>query len=222
MFLGHFAVALAAKRVAPKTSLGTLTAAAQWVDLIWPALLLLGVERVEIDPGNTRVTPLAFTSYPFTHSLLAVMVWAALGGGVYYAWKRDVRPALVVGAVVLSHWVLDLVVHAPDLLLVPGWSLKVGLGLWNSVLGTVVVEFGLLAAGLWMYLRATRARDRVGSWGLAGYALLLVSIYLANLLGPAPPSARAIGFAGLALWLFALWAWWLDRHREPEPAGATA
>ena len=220
MFIGHFALALAARRAAPQTSLGALTIAAQLTDLVWPVLLLLGVEHVEIDPGNTVITPLAFTDYPITHSLLGVVVWAALAAGLWFAWRRDRRAALVIGALVLSHWLLDLLTHRPDLPLLPGDPHRVGLGLWNSAAGTVLVEGGLFAAGLWLYLRATRARDGAGRWGMALYAAVLVLIYVVNLTAPPPPSARAIGVAGLALWLFPLWAYWFDRHREPSVARA--
>src|SRR5512137_1303143 len=115
MFLGHFGLALAAKRASPRTSLGTLVAAAQWIDLVWPALVLAGVEIVRIDPGNTRVTPLDFESFPWTHSLLLVAAWSALLGGAYLLRTRNRRGALVVAALVVSHWVLDAVVHRPDL-----------------------------------------------------------------------------------------------------------
>jgi hypothetical protein len=221
MFIGHFAVALAAKRLAPRTSLGALTLAAQLTDLVWPILLLAGLERVEVDPGNTLVTPLAFTHYPITHSLLAVLGWALLAAAVAYAWQRERRAALVIGALVLSHWVLDLVTHSPDLPLLPTDSPKVGLGLWNSLAGTLIVEGGLFLAGLWLYGLATRAKDGVGRWAFFAYAAVLTTSYIVNLTSPPPPSAAAIGAAGLALWLFPLWAHWFDRHREPR-AGTAA
>ncbi|HEX6361785.1 MAG TPA: hypothetical protein VFZ93_02430, partial [Albitalea sp.] len=128
MFIGHFGVGFAAKRVAPAVSLGTLFLAAQFIDLLWPTLLLAGVERVEIRPGANP--PLAFVHYPVSHSLVAVLGWAALIGGLHFGLRRRLRAALVVGAAVLSHWVLDLLVHEPDLPLAPG-AARVGLGLWH-------------------------------------------------------------------------------------------
>jgi membrane-bound metal-dependent hydrolase YbcI (DUF457 family) len=148
MFLGHFGVGLGSKSLAPKTSLGTLFLAAQFVDLLWPTLLLVGLERVEIAPGITRVTPLDFVHYPITHSLLAVIGWSLAFGAVYYALRRYPRGAWVCGAAVLSHWLLDAVVHRPDLPLFPGGTTRIGLGLWNSVPVTLALEFGILALGL--------------------------------------------------------------------------
>jgi hypothetical protein len=212
MFLGHFAVALGAKRVAPRASLGTLVMAAQLIDLAWPALLLAGVEVVRIDPGNTAYTPLDFVSYPFTHGAASVLLWAALAGGAYYARRRYQAGAWTVAALVASHWVLDWLTHRPDLPLWPGGP-KAGLGLWNSVPATVVVETALFAAGALLYVRTTRWRDGVGRFGLYGFLALLLGLSAANLLGPPPPSPQAIGFAGLGLWLFVALAAWVDRHR---------
>ena len=108
MFIGHFGVALAAKKVAPKTSLGTLILASQFADLLWPFLLLVGIEHVEIVPGITKVSPFDFTDYPFSHSLLMLFFWSLLVGGIYYALRRYQRGAFVIGAAVISHWILDL------------------------------------------------------------------------------------------------------------------
>lgn len=216
MFLGHFAVGLAAKRVAPRTSLGTLFAAAQLLDLVWPVLVLAGVETVRVDPGNTAFTPLDFASYPWTHSLLTVVVWAAGFALVYRQRSGKVRGAWVVGGLVLSHWVLDFVTHRPDLPLAPG-APKVGLGLWSSVPTTVVVEGALFFAGVWLYAAGTRARNRTGQLALWALVALLVGIYAANVLGPPPPGSRAIATAGLLTWLFIPWAVWIDRNRELVP-----
>jgi hypothetical protein len=213
MFIGHFAVGLAAKRVAPRTSLAALFAAAQLIDLVWPILLLAGAERVRIDPGNTAFTPLDFESYPWTHSLLMVVVWAALFALVYWRRTGEARGAGVLAALVVSHWVLDFVTHRPDLPLAPG-GVKVGLGLWNSVPASLAVEGGLFVAGVAVYLVTTRARNRSGSIALWSLLAFLVVVYAGNVLGPPPPSASAIGVVGLAMWLFLPWAAWIDRNRE--------
>src|SRR5215470_3818452 len=139
MFIGHFGVAMAAKKVAPKPSLGTLVLAALLVDGIWPVFLLLGWERVAIVPGITAVTPLEFVSYPYTHSLVAGALWAALLGGGYYALRRDANGAGWIAALVLSHWMLDFASHRPDMPLWPG-SPTVGLGLWYSIPLTFIAE----------------------------------------------------------------------------------
>jgi hypothetical protein len=212
MFLGHFAVALGAKRLAPRTSLGTLVAAAQLVDLVWPALILAGVEVVRVDPGNTAHTPLDFVSYPFTHGGTSVLLWAAAFGAGYFWRRRDRTGAWVVAGLVVSHWLLDALSHRPDLPLWPGGP-KVGLGLWDSVPATVAVEALLFAGGAFLYYRTTRWSDGVGRFGLYAFVGLLLLIAAGNLLGPPPPSAEAIGVAGLALWLFVPLAAWIDRHR---------
>lgn len=212
MFLGHFALGLAAKKAAPKTSLGMLFLAAQFADLLWPTLLLLGIERVAIVPGITAVAPLDFQSYPVTHSLVGLTFWASALGMAYALITRNLRGAVVVGLLVLSHWILDLVTHRPDLPIVPG-GLRVGLGLWNSLAWTLVAEFGLFAVGVWIYARATVARNRKGTWALWGLVAFLAVVYLVNVFGPPPPSVGAIAWAGHAMWLLVLWGWWIDRNR---------
>ena len=213
MFVGHFGVGFGAKAAAPKTSLGTLFLAAQFIDLLWPSFLLFGFETVAIAPGITTVTPLDFTSYPWSHSLLAVMVWALLFGGVYYLLKRYPRGVWVCAAAVVSHWVLDLLTHRPDLPLAPGAATRVGLGLWNSLPATLIVELGIFAVGIWLYVKTTRATDRVGSialWSLVGFLLLT---YFGNLFGPPPADVTALAWVGHAQWLLIIWAYWIDRHR---------
>jgi hypothetical protein len=216
VFIGHHATSFAAKRLAPNISLGTLFAATMLLDLIWPLLLLTGVEHVRIDPGNTAFTPLDFYDYPITHSLLAVVGWSTVAAIVYRLARRPWRDAVVVGALVSSHWVLDFVAHRPDLPLWPGGP-RVGLGLWSSVPATIVVEVVLFIAGLWMYTRATIATDRIGSIALWALVVFVGAIYVVNITSPPPPNARMIGYGGLAAWLFVPWGWWLDRHRRLRP-----
>jgi hypothetical protein len=214
MFLGHFAVAFAAKREAPEASLGTLFVAAQLPDVLWPMLVLIGWEQVRIDPGNTAVTPLDFVSYPYSHSLLFDLLWAALFAVAYAAVART-RGALVVALVVLSHWVLDAVSHRPDVPVLPHGP-YVGLGLWNSRPATFFVEAALFAGGIIIYARATRSRGRAGTIGLAVLVAALVAAYLGATLGPPPPSVAAIVWSGLAGWLFVALAVWVDRSRVPR------
>jgi hypothetical protein len=211
MFLGHFAVALGAKRLAPGASLGTLFLACQLADLVWPNLVLGGVEHLEIAPGATAVTPIDFVSYPYSHSLV----------GLYWLLRRDRTAAWVVGALVLSHWLLDVASHRPDMPLAPGLDTRVGLGLWYSVPATVIVEGLLFVAGLFLYTRATRARDRTGTLALWGLVAFLALIYAANFSGTLPPSTDAVAWTAQAMWLLVLWGWWVDRHREPVAAAVS-
>ena len=217
MFLGHFGLAMGAKRWGAGVSLGILIFSTQWADLLWPLLVLGGIERVAIEPGITTVTPLDFVNYPWSHSLLMGLVWGVVIGGLYYAWKRNPRGALLVGALVPSHWLLDLVVHRPDLPIWPGGP-EVGFGLWNSLLGTLVIEFGIFIAGAWLYVAFTGANDRVGKWGTYGLVVLLVLVYLGSTFGPPPADATAVAIGALALWLVVALGWWIDSHRRvPSP-----
>jgi hypothetical protein len=219
MFLGHYGLAFAAKRAAPRTSLGALAFAAQWLDELWPILLLAGVEHVRIVPGLMAANPLDFVDYPISHSLLTAIGWAALVGAVYFAVRRDRRGAWVMAAAVASHWLLDAPMHRPDLPLWPGSSVLVGGGLWRSVPLTILVDGGLFAVGLGLYLRGTRALDRVGSWGLWAMVAVLVLIFASSFMGPPPPDARTLALAALGLWLFVPWSYWVDRHRTAATGG---
>lgn len=218
MFLGHYGLALASKRAAPRTSLGTLTFAAEFLDELWPVLLLLGVERVRIVPGLMEANALDFTHYPWSHSLLMAVGWGASVGGAYWLLRRRGRGALVVGALVVSHWLLDVPVHRPDLPLWPGSATSVGLGGWNSLALTLVLELGILGLGLLVYLRTTRPLDGIGRWALWAMVAVLVLFYLGGTLGPTPPDAHQLALGSLGLWLFVPWSWWIDRHRALRDA----
>ncbi len=215
MFIGHFATAYAAKKLAPRTSLGLLFAASQLPDLIWPVLLAAGVEKASVAPGDTAFTPLRFDSYPISHSLLTVVVFAAaLAAG--HGWRRRrTGAALLLGALAVGHWVLDFASHRPDMPLWPGGP-RVGLGLWNSIPWTIAVELTLFAIGLGLAVSATRARDGIGRWGYLGLALLLLLIYAGNAAGSPPPDLAAVAWVGIVggPLLIALAAW-VDHHRDP-------
>jgi hypothetical protein len=214
MFLGHYAVAIGAKRAAPRTSLGTLIAAAAFLDLVWPVLVLAGVERVAVAPGATAFTPLDFEQYPISHSLAMSVVWGAAFGAVYFLARRDMRAAVVLAVLVVSHWFLDAAVHRPDLPLTLGGDARVGLGLWNSVPGTLAVELAMFAAAVWLYVRVTRARDRIGSVGFAAFSVFVLAIYAGAAFGPPPPSASAIAWSDMGQWLVVALAAWIDAHRS--------
>ncbi len=214
MFIGHFGIGFAAKRIAPKTSLGTLFFASQFIDLLWPVLLLLRVEQVRIAPGNTVVTPLEFTHYPYSHSLFTVFIWSLLIGITYFIVKKNRSMSIYLGVLVLSHWLLDLIVHRPDLPLIPWLETKTGLGLWNSLSGTIIVEGLIFISGVFLYVKTTNALNKKGIYGLWGLVLVLIILYISNLFGPLPPSTEAIAYSGLLQWLFIFWAFWIDRNRK--------
>jgi hypothetical protein len=215
MFIGHFALAFGAKKAAPSVSLGTLFLSAQLADLVWPTLVLLGVETVEVHPGMTAFTPLEFVSYPYSHSLVALLAWATAFAGLWATFRRRALSAgLVVAALVLSHWVLDVLTHRPDMPLTIGGPARLGLGLWNSVPGTIVVEALLFAIGVGLYARETEAIDRTGHIGLWALVAFLVIVYCANILGSPPPSSAAVAWVTESMWLLVAWAWWVDRHRR--------
>jgi hypothetical protein len=222
MFIGHFALGFAAKPLVPRTSLATLIVAAQLVDLIWPILLLLGIEHVRVAGGTNPFLVLDFVDYPWTHSLLMGVVWAAAFALAYRARTGYARGAAVCGALVLSHWVLDFVTHRADLPLVPGAGVRVGLGLWFSVPATVAVETALYVGGVAVYARTTRAADRAGSFGFWSFVVLVAVMYLASLAGGPPPSPKTVAVATLLGWALVSWVAWFDGHRVARSPETTA
>ncbi len=222
MFLGHIAVGFAAKRAAPKTSLGVLLGASEFIDLLSPVFVLAGWEQVRFEPGNNPFLRPVFY-YPLSHSLVMTLVWAMAAALGYWLVARYRTGAVIVGLAVLSHWLLDLISHKPDMPLYPGASPMLGLGLWYSVAGTVIVELLMLGAGVWMYAAATRPRDRIGTYGLWSFVALMVVLYARLVFGPAPPNDKAMAWAGVSFLLLYFWADWFDRHRGPvtQPLRAT-
>ena len=215
MFIGHFALAFGAKKYAPQVSLGILFLACQLADIIWPNLVLLGFEVVEVDPGNTVMTPMNLVHYPYSHSLVALLLWSAIFAGLYALLQRSgKKAAIVIAVLVLSHWVLDVLTHRPDMPITLADAPLIGLGLWNYPLVTVPLELSLFAAGIWLYVRNTKPVDRQGSIGLWSLAIFLLVIYVAGLLGPPPPSATAVAWSAQALWLVVAWGFWVDHHRQ--------
>jgi hypothetical protein len=220
MFLGHFGLALAAKRVVPAASLRTTILAAQFLDALWPLFVLAGIERFAIVPGITRVTPLDFTHYPWSHSLVMAVVWGALFAFAYWLLRRRPAYAFWMAALVVSHWVLDWIVHRPDLPLAPGGESLHGLDLWDSLPATLVLELGLFGGGVAIYLGCTKAADRIGViafWVLVG---ALLAAYAGAAFGPPPPSVAAVAWSGLIGYLFMALAAWADHHRRAAGAAS--
>jgi FtsH-binding integral membrane protein len=214
VFLGHLAVGFAVKRATPRVNLATLFAAAELPDLLWPVLVAIGVERVEIAPGITAFTPLDFVSYPWSHSLLLVVIWGLVFAMVHFLRSRNGVAAALLALLVVSHWLLDYVSHRPDMPVYPGGP-RYGLGLWNSVPATIAVEGVLFVVGAWLYAQATRPRDGRGQFAFASLIGVLILAYVGNIFS-APPSVDAIWSGALvgALLLIA-WAAWADRNRVP-------
>ena len=213
MFIGHFAAGLAAKKVDSRPSLGTMFLAAEFIDLLWPVFVLLGIERFKIEPGITAFTPLNLTYYPFSHGMVSVLIWSVLFGGVYYLIKKQWKGALVLGGVVFSHWILDFISHRPDLPLLFGGSAKVGLGLWYSFWLSLAVETGLYIAGAVIYLRVTRPKNKTGTWSLWALLVFLLVVYLMNAFGPPPTATNPVVISSLSMWLIVAWGYWADRNR---------
>lgn len=214
MFIGHFAVGLAAKRVAPRAPLPWLLLAPQLPDVLWPIFVYAGVERMRIVPGITAASPLSLDYMPYSHSLVAVIGWSALLGLAWWAVMRDRRTAIVLALCSLSHWVCDWIAHAPDMPILRGDGPRYGLGVWNSSTGTLLVEGGMFAIGVAIYTRATRAKDAIGAigwWSLAGF---LAFAFVTALYGPPPPDERTMLMAAFGVFTLIPIAWWIELHRE--------
>jgi len=216
MFIGHYAAGFAAKKWAPLLSLGWLFIAVQFLDLLWPTLLLLDVEHVAINHDPNQLTPLAFTYYPISHSLLMAFIWALLIGGIYYLWNKNFKHAFILFICVLSHWILDLLVHYPDLPLYPGNSPKVGLKLWSLPLIENIAEGVMFIIGVIVYLKATVAKNNRGKYVLWILIILLVVAHLANIVSSAPTDVRAVAWGAQLLWIFGVLAFWADHNRSAK------
>jgi membrane-bound metal-dependent hydrolase YbcI (DUF457 family) len=219
MFIGHFAVGFASKRVAPRASLAVLLAAPLFLDILWPVFIAVGLEHVRIVPGITKVTPLDLYDMPWSHSLVMSLLWSVLFGGAYFALRRDRTASLVLGAGVFSHFILDWVTHRPDMQLWPG-SPRYGLGLWFSLPGTLIVEGAMFVGALAIYVRTAKARNRKGSIGLWAFVAFLLIAYFGSIFGPPPPSTNALVGSAIVAWLLLIWAWWFDRNRDVSAASA--
>ena len=213
MFIGHFALGFASKGIDKSPSLGTMFIAVQWLDLLWPVLILTGVERVKIEPGITVMTPLNFEYYPWSHSLLMAIVWGILFALIYSLLTKNFKSSLLLAFLVISHWLLDFLVHRPDLPLTPFSETKVGLGLWNYKWPEIIIETVLFAVAIVIYLNSTKAQNKKGVWAFWSLVIFLLVIHFGNLFGPPPDNVQAIGWVGLSQWLLVAWAYWIDRNR---------
>ena len=213
MFIGHYAVGLASKEFAPRTSLAALIAAPILLDLLWPIFLLLGWEHVSIAPNSNPFLRLQFDSYPISHGLVAVLGWATLYASVYFGFTRYIAGSVCIWIGVVSHWAMDFIVHRPDLPL-DARSRLVGLGVWNHRWLAIAIEATLFAIGIWTYQRRTRAKDKIGLYAFFAFVLFLLLAYIGASFGPPPPSVKKLAIITLLTSLLIPWAWWFDKHRE--------
>lgn len=219
MFIGHFGLALATKKTAPKISLGTLFISFQFLDLVWPTFLLLNVEHVTIHPEQTGNRVLEFADYPYTHSLLFAVLWSLLFGGVYYLIKKDRRGAVILALGVVSHWFLDLIVHFHDLPLFPGTSPMVGFGIWKSIVVTSMLEALCFGGGIILYLKSVtfiNVTGRIVFWFLI---VFLISVHVWSIVAPAPASVTELAWSAQFQWLFVALAFWADKNTTPHYTG---
>lgn len=213
MFVGHLAAGLAAKRVAPSVNLGWFIAGVTALDLVWPILVIAGIEHVRIEPGATAFTPFVFESYPWSHSLVMSVVWGLVLVAVSRLARVPSSVSLLLVALVVSHWVLDFVTHAPDMPLWPGDSPRYGLALWNSIPGTIAVEGAMWIAAIALYLRTRTAQGERPGWSFWSFVVVCTLMWISGPFTPPPPSASALGWFGLLGWIVVPWAAWADRSR---------
>jgi hypothetical protein len=219
MFIGHYAVGLAAKKFAPRASMGALIAAPILLDLLWPVFLLFGWEHVSIEQNANPFLRLQFDSYPISHGLIAVIGWATLFASVYFGFTRYLAGTIVIWIGVVSHWLMDFVVHRPDLPLY-AHSRAFGLSLWNHRWLTIAIEMALFSVAIWTYQRQTRARDKIGLYAFLAFLLFLLLAYAGACFGPAPSSVKKLAIVTLMGWLMIPWAWWFDAHRVSTESGS--
>lgn len=208
MFIGHYGLALAAKKNEKGPSLAILFIAVQLLDLLWPIFVLTGIETFEIEVGNTVLTPLKFTSYPYSHSLLMSVVWAVLFALVYFVFTKNKKSSILLGILVISHWVLDFITHRPDLPISPFGDMKVGLGLWNMPVIEIILETGLFLTGVYLYFKTVNPKQKIAFWSLI---IFFLAIHFMNIFGPPPPSIKAVAWSANLMWIFVFWAWWIEK-----------
>ncbi|CAG0994173.1 hypothetical protein METP2_02803 [Methanosarcinales archaeon] len=219
MFIGHYGIGLALKKVEPRLSLGLLIFGAIMLDILFGLFLLSGIEHAKIVSGATVVSPFEFYDYPYSHSAVGAVLWATAGFLAYWLWPtgdrtQRKRPAFILTIAIFSHFILDVISHTPDITISGNNSPILGLSLWDSLAGTMIVEFGILFIGIYLYRSATYSVSSSGKYGFALMILILVVLYIGNIFGPPPPDMKAVAVTMTAgqLALVAL-AFWVDRNR---------
>jgi hypothetical protein len=215
MFVGHYGASFAGKALKTSIPLWVLFTAVQLLDVLWSLFVMMGIEKVRIVPGITKTNPLDLYYMPYTHSLLGAIAWSIGACAAYRFVRRSdgLKGAVIVGAAVFSHWVLDFVVHRPDLEMT-GQAWKVGLGLWNRPLVVLAVELSLLFAGVYWYFRRTRALSKAGHYAMVAFGVMMTGIELLVFFGPPPPSPGTVAIEALGSYgLFAAVAYRLEKQR---------
>ncbi|MGE5323618.1 MAG: hypothetical protein ACM3SW_12175 [Actinomycetota bacterium] len=215
MFVGHYGAGLAGKRIAPRMSLGTMMLATLLPDLLAWVLVVTGAEHFAIRPGITLTNPMDLYDYPISHSLATDVLWGTLLAAAYYLVRRHWRGSLLIFTLVLSHWVLDLIAHRPDMPLAPGIHRYYGFGLYNSRPGMIIVEGLIWLGGIVLYLRSTRSRKKLGTYMFWFGVAILTWIWVVSLKGQPPPgtAVQAAISSLVFMTLTVLWAYWVDHLR---------
>lgn len=216
MFAGHYAPAFAAKALKHAPSMGAAFIAVQLVDVAWASFVLTGVEHARITPDFLAMSDLELYDMPYTHSLVGALAWSVAGALVYRSFdkKNGWIGALLIGALVFSHWLTDFLVHAPDLALYPGGP-KVGLGWWDNPPLAIGSELGLFVIGFALYITSTKPNGvagRISPWLTAGLMLVVLAF---EKLGPGQEHINQAAMSALAAYtIFAALGFWLDATRE--------
>jgi len=217
MFVGHFAVGLAAKRVEPALSLGTLVLASMMADLLWGIFMIAGIEHVQFKSGMGAANYLAASDFVMSHSLLMDGLWAGLLAAAYFLRRRYPRGAWVLFGVVLSHWLLDWISHRPDMPLAPGTHRYFGLGLWACIPAALIVEGGFWLVAVIVYARATHPKKRAGVYVYWSVVAVLTLAWYNNLAGPPPRDARMAPIVSFTFFSLAVaWAYWMNQLRSAD------
>lgn len=205
MFVGHYGVSFAAKPLQPRVPLWLWFVAVQWMDVVWSFLVLLGIEKLRIVPGFTQANALDLYYMPYTHGLPGSIVVSLVFGAIVALFISGNRFAtfLLIAAASFSHWLLDLVVHVPDLPLYDD-SAKVGLGLWRHIALSFPLELIVLGIGAWLYARTATFAGTIGHYLYWGFVVVLAAFQVYANFGPPPASPQAM--AVMALFFYALLA----------------
>ncbi|MGK2960798.1 MAG: metal-dependent hydrolase [Gemmatimonadaceae bacterium] len=218
MFIGHFAVGFAGKKLAPQASLPALLLAGVLADLLGPLAAVVGAEQVRILPAGSAYPALEFVNIPWSHSLMMLTVWGLVLGAFFRKGSGGRRIGGVIALLVVSHWFLDWITHRPDMQLYPGGA-RYGLALWDNMPLSMAIEILIFMGGIALYVSATRAKDATGRWALVALSGLLLVFFVFDSLQPvSPPSVVVFAISAVvATMIILLLAGWIDRHREILP-----